>query len=150
MSEIFHQTKVVISKEITDALTATKEIISELKNYNFKDKIIILKVHGIILKGKISDINFNEIEAFAKKQGAFVILKNSSKLKSQETEIKFEIESEDIEEEIISKFQKENQGQFNPLITQLIHFLQLEKKEDERSQIFDDRLLSESRKILKM
>lgn len=140
----------VINMEISDGLTATKDIVEEIKSRDIKDKIVILKVKGILTRGKTSDIDFNEIESFARKQEAYVLLKSTSKLVSQEGEIKFEIESDNIEEEIISKFQSENGGKFSELVPQLISFLQIEKKEDEKGQIFEERLLSESRKILKI
>ena len=63
-------------------------------------------------------------------------------------EIEIELKSENIETEIISKFQEENPSKFNYLITQLMSAFQMEKKEDERTRVFEDRLLSESKKII--
>jgi DNA repair protein SbcD/Mre11 len=136
--------------QISDALTATDGILNELKNHNFKDKIIILKLHGILERGNTSDINFEKIRSFSMASGAFVFLKNTTKLTSYQTEINLETDSENIEEEIIMKFQEENPSKFNSLIPQLVSTLQTEKKEDEKNQIFEDRIISESRKILKM
>ena len=71
-----------------------------------------------------------------------------AKLKAPEKEIDVEIKSENIEEEILSKFQEENPSKFNFLIPQLFSFLQMEKKEDEKSKVFEERLLSEAKKII--
>ncbi|MCH7568563.1 MAG: metallophosphoesterase [Nanoarchaeota archaeon] len=141
---------IVIDLELTDAFIGTEKVIEELKKHILKDKIIILKLRGILERGKVSDINFNHIEEFTRTQEAYVLLRNTTKLQAPQTEISFELKSENIEEEIISKFREENPNKFNELIFQLISALQLEKKEDERTQIFEDRLLSEVRKIIKI
>ena len=142
---------VILNIEIKDALNGTEKILEEIKKYDLKDKILILKLKGILENGKASDIDFSHIENFVKERGVYVLLKNTNKLQTQELEIKIELSSEnieDIEEEVIYKFQKENPHKFNYLISQLIHTLQIEKKEDEKSKIFEDRLLSELRKII--
>lgn len=136
--------------EIKDALTGTEKILTELKTHTLKDKIIILKLKGILERGKTSNINFKKIEKFIREQEAFVLLKNTTKLQSREAEISIEFNSENMEEEIISNFQSENPNKFNFLIQQLIPVLQLEKKEDEKSQIFEDRLMSEVRKVIEV
>jgi DNA repair protein SbcD/Mre11 len=138
---------IAIKKEITDALSGTDEVIEELKKHDLKDKILILRVYGSLLRGKTSDINFKDIEDFAKDNGAYVVLKNSSRLQSQESEIRFEIKSEDIEGEIMSRFQEENPGKFNEFIPQLVHFLQVDKKEEEKAAVFGERIFSEAKRI---
>ena len=66
-----------------------------------------------------------------------------------EYEIKIDVlDSADIEREIIKRFEEKNPSKFNLLIPQLIRSLQIEKKEDERRAIFEDRLFSENQKIL--
>ncbi|MCH8317396.1 MAG: hypothetical protein IIA88_02685 [Bacteroidetes bacterium] len=89
-------------------------------------------------------ISFKKLQTFKN------FLKNTAKLRAPEAEISFEIKSENVEEEIISKFQEENPSKFNYLIPELIHLLQIEKKEDETSRVFEDRLISESRKVIKV
>ena len=132
------------------ALTGTEKILTELKTHPLKDKIIILKLKGVLERGKTSDLNFKKIEKFIREQEAFVLLKNTTKLQSREAEISIEFNSENMEEEIISNFQSENPNKFNFLIQRLISVLQLEKKEDEKSQIFEDRLMSEVRKVIEV
>ena len=135
--------------EITNAFIGAEKIINELKNQNLKDKIIILYLNGTLETGSPSDINFIKVQNYVKEQGAYVLLRNTAKLQSQKKEITLELKSENMEEEIISKYQTQNPSKFNALIPQLISVLQMEKKEEERAQIFEERLLSETKNILK-
>ncbi len=79
---------VVINYETRDTLNATEELISILAKEDLRDKILILKISGIVEQGKTSDINFVKIESFAKKNGAWIVLKNTSKLQLSEPELK--------------------------------------------------------------
>lgn len=140
----------VLDLEIKDALTATEKIIDNLKKLNLKDKIFILKLKGILERGRINDIAFTNIEKFVKSQEAYVFLKNTTKLQSSEAELQIELKSEDIEGEIISQYKKENPSKFNTLIDQFVPLFQMEKKEDETSKVLEDRLISEAKKIIKI
>ena len=139
-----------LNLEITNSLTATEEILNNLKSLELKDKIVILKVSGSLEVGKVQDIRFNEINDFVKNEGAYVLLKNANKLKSKESEINIEVETDNLEEDIIKKYQEENEHEFNSIVPQLIHALQVDKKEDEKSAIFEERLYSEVGKIIEL
>lgn len=140
---------VVFNLEIKNALNATEEIMKELKKESLKDKIVIIRLHGILEAGKSSDIDFVKIENFLKDGGAYVMLKSTTKLHLSESEVKTDsIDSSQLESEIIKKFTETNPGKFNPLIPSLVKILQMEKIEDERLSIFEDRLISEARKVL--
>ncbi len=137
--------------KINNSLNATEEIISKLKIENLKDKIIILKLSGLLETGKISDIDFSKIEDYVKKAGAFVFLKSTSRLYLPESDIKIEVfDSFNIEGEIIKKFEDTNQDKFNIMIPSLIKTLQIEKLDDEKSVNFEERLISEAKKILRI
>jgi hypothetical protein len=139
----------VIEMEIKDALNATEEIICNIKKQNVKDKIVILKLSGTLEKGKSSDIDFAKIEGLLKEAGAFVFLKSTTKLVLAESDIKIDIaDSQNIEAQIIKKFEETSPSRFNIFIPSLIKALQLEKLEDEKSAVFEDRLISETKKIL--
>lgn len=138
----------ILDLEIKDALTATEKIIAELKEHELRDKILILKLKGILERGKTPDINFSRIESFVKEEGVYVFLKNTKKLQSPELEIKIELRSDNMEDEIITQFQKDNPNRLNEFINQLIPCLQMEKKEGETSKVFEDRLLSELRRVI--
>ncbi len=139
----------IINYEIHDTINATDEIISSLEKISLKDKIIILKLTGIIEQGRISDISFAKILNFTKEKGAFLLLKNISRLSFLEPELQLEtIDTEDIESQIIKKFETINKSKFNYLIHSLIRVLQIEKNDEEKSAIFEERLLSEAKKII--
>ncbi len=138
--------------EVTDALTATEQIISELDKKELNDKIILLRIHGEIEKGSNSDIKFSQIEEFAKSKNAYVILRNTHDLKTKELGFAedFEIKDvENVEEEAINHYSEENPSDFNSLIPQLINSLSIEKQEGEKTESFTTRLTEEAKKILK-
>ncbi len=136
--------------EITDAVTATEKIISALDKKDLEDKIILLRLKGELENGKNSDIKFSQIEDFVKNRKAYFLLKNTHELKSSELELEAEIkDSENIEEETIKIYSKQNPSDFNVLIPSLMHSLSIEKQEGEKTEIFTQRLLEEARKILK-
>ncbi|MBS3092746.1 metallophosphoesterase [Candidatus Pacearchaeota archaeon] len=134
---------------IENSLTATEKVLSELNKHNFQDKIVLLKLSGKLTEGKMSDIRFNEIEQFAKDHGVLVLVKNTSKLVFEETEIK--IESKDmhvVEENIISTYFEKNPSKFSDKIPPMLNALSIDKQEDEKNQIFQDRLIGELQRIL--
>lgn len=138
-----------LSLEIKNALLATEEIISKLESEFLKDKIVILKLCGTLETGKMSDIDFSKIEKYVKDKGAFVFLKSTSKLIIAEPGFKMGlVESGNMEQALIKKFQDDNPSKFDNIIQDLIRSLQLEKLEDERQVIFNDRVISETKKIL--
>ncbi|MCH8170587.1 MAG: hypothetical protein IIB07_05575, partial [Bacteroidetes bacterium] len=138
--------------ELEDSLTATQKIISELEKKDLKDKIVLLKLYGILKKGKNSDINFQEIQDFLEKKEIYSFLKNTSKLEQPKTEeIQIDLQSkemEKVEEILIKKYEKENPSDFNHLIFQLMDTLNIEKQEAETNITFEKRLLDEMNKVL--
>ena len=148
--------KEVVSIEIiiNNGLTATQEIISELDKLNLRDKIILLKLKGTLAQGKTGDIKFNEIEEFIKKKDAFISLRNISSIKVQETEFEMEALQTDnvdnIEKRILREYSRKNPTDFNKYLPELMTALSIEKNEDEKSIIYEDRLLSELKNILKL
>ena len=86
-----------------------------------------------------------------KKKEAFSFLRNISALEIQETEIKLDPgldNIEKIEEKVFKEYEEKNPADFNKFLPQLVSALSLEKHEDEKSQIFESRLMSEIKKIL--
>jgi len=143
-----------IEIEIDNGLIATQKIISELDKVNLRDKIVLLKLKGILTQGKTGDIKFNEIEEFIKKKEAFISLRNISSIKIQETEFEMEALETDnvdnIEKRILGEYSRKNPTDFNKYLPQLMTALSLEKNEDEKSIIYEDRLLSELKNILEI
>ncbi|MAG78816.1 hypothetical protein CMI40_00370 [Candidatus Pacearchaeota archaeon] len=141
---------VPISIEIKNALIATEKIISELDKKDIEDKIVLLRISGELENGKNSDIKFAQIEEFAKQKKVYFLLRNTHDLKTKELELEVEIRnSEDIEEETINVYSEQNPSDFNKLIPQLMNTLSIEKQEDEKNDIFENRLIDESKRVLK-
>jgi exonuclease SbcD len=145
--------KEVVYKEIslTDGLTATDRIITEIDRLNLNDRIFLLKLTGTLTQGKMGDVRFNEIEEFVNKKGAHVFLRNISSVKIQETEIEIESdEVENIEEKIFEEYIDKNPAEFNKFLSPLMTALSIEKNEDEKSLIFENRLMAELKHILEL
>lgn len=137
--------------DLTNGLTATERIIFELDKLPLKDKVLLLKLKGVLTQGKTGDIRFEEIEDFIKKKEVYSFLRNTSSLQSQESEISINIEStEKLEEEILQEFSNKNPADFNKLLSQIIEALATEKNEDEKSVIFESRFIGDLRKILNL
>ncbi len=145
---------VCISIEIDDGLTATQKIISELDKFNLKDKIVLLRLKGVLTQGKTGDIHFNEIEEFVRKKEAYVFLRNISSVQVQDTGFEtVSLPTEDVENvelKIIGEYSQKNPSNFTKHLPQLMTALSMEKNEDEKSFVFEDRLLSELKNILKL
>jgi len=111
---------------------------------DFKEKIVLLSVAGILSEGKVSDIKFKKIDSCA-------FLRNTAKLKVREfEETDVEGNVEDIEEELI----KENVGQLGikneeMLTKELMKVLDMEKNEGEKVFDFEARVVNDVEKVLK-
>jgi len=140
---------VYLEIELENGLTATEKIIGELDKINLHDKIFLMKLKGTLVQGKTGDIRFNEIENFVKKKEAYSFLRNISSLSIKETEMQIETaEVENVEEKIIEKYAEKNPANFNKFLPSLINALSVEKNEDEKNIIFENRLMDDLIKIL--
>lgn len=140
---------VYLEIEIKNALLATEKIISELEKKDLEDKIILLRLKGQLEKGTNSDIKFQKIEDFAKKKKAYFVLRNTHDLKTKDVEITIDInDTDNIEEETITSYSKENPSDFNKLITPLMEALSVEKQEGETNENFSRRILEGVKKVV--
>ena len=143
---------VPINIELRSAVNATEQIISEIEKRDVEDKIILLRVRGELESGSNSDIKFSQIEEAASRKKAYFLLRNTHELKTKEVEMEIEVRNIDnIEEESIRLYSEQNPSSFNfnSFIPQLIQSLSIEKQEGEKVESFTNRLLEESKKILK-
>ncbi|MFH0808826.1 MAG: DNA repair exonuclease [archaeon] len=137
---------------LSNGLTATEEIIEQLDRLMLRDKIVLLKLSGILTKGKTGDIRFNEIAEFVKKKEAYSYIRNISSIKIMEEEI-INMKDEKNEKEIILRELDEtnriNPNELNNYLQPLMEVLSLEKKEDEKSSNYEERLISEVKATLR-
>ena len=138
----------ILNIKLDNSLTSTEKIISELDSNDIVDKIVLLRLSGEFKSGKISDIRFQEIENFCKDKKVYCLVRNTSKLKVEESQISIEVKDmHEIEENII-KEHFNSATRFGDKITSLLKALSIEKQEDEKNQIFEERLMSELKTIL--
>jgi DNA repair exonuclease SbcCD nuclease subunit len=135
--------------EVRNALTATDEILALLTSEPIRDKIIVLKLSGVLEKGKTADIDFAKIEKFAQEKGVYVLLRSTTQLHAAEASIVPEtFDSANLESQIMKHFEESHPNKYNPYISPLLKALQIERLEDEKNDVFEDRLISEVNKIL--
>ncbi len=142
-----------IAIELEDALVGTQKILKELEKRDLKDKIVLLRVHGNLKKGKVSDIKFQEIQDYLEKIPVYSFLKNTTKLEVEKQELRIKLqanEMEKVEEVLVEKYKIENPSDLNELIFPLMNVLDKEKQEGEKTAIFESRLFSELEKVLKI
>lgn len=86
-----------------------EEVYSDLKkdfeNKEFINTIVLIRLHGTLSSGKISDLDFKEIYNILYEKGAYFVMRNTNKLKTKEfEEIKIDIKStNEIEDNLISE-----------------------------------------------
>lgn len=142
-----------INIEITNALVATQQIISNLDKHMLRDKIVLLKLSGTLSHGKTGDIAFSEIDDFIKKKEAFIHLRNISSIKMSGPKQEEAYPTDNIfemEKRIAKKCHENNPSDFNEYHYQLMDSLSLEKNEEEDISAYKERLLSELKNILKI
>ena len=145
---------VFVELELDNGIEATEKIINEVDRYNLNDKILLLKLKGTLLSGKTGDINFTKIEEFVNKKQAFAYLRNISQLRTLESDISVnesDFENiENIEKTIIEEFSSQNPNEFNKFLPQIMNSLSIEKNDDEKNAVFEERIIDELKVILKM
>lgn len=137
-----------IKKVFLDVEGKTPEEVGRLINEieDFEDKILLIRIEGVLSSGKPSDINFREL--FKRFDSAYTVLKNVSKLVSKEVE-EITVEQTDIneiEKEAISKVDSSFFSEDK--VDLLMNILDKEKEEGEKVADFEDRIMSDIRKSL--
>jgi len=135
-----------------------EELEEKIKNKEFINTIVTIRLTGTLDSGKPSDINIKEIFSKLYDKGAYFVMKNTSGLKTKELdEIKIQADSiEDTEESLI----KESLGKIKvdnlsveeekKLTKQLMAILSNEKEEGERVADFEKRIKEDIEKIIKL
>lgn len=136
-----------------DARICTEHILNEILKNNINDKIIILRLKGVLATGKTSDIDFRRIELAL--QESFAVLRNTSDLTTPELKLTIKTENKDvnkIEEEIVQEYGKKNldYADFAKKISELMNALSIEKQEGEAVKTFEARLTGEVSKIINL
>ena len=132
------------------------EIINEIKDKEFNNTIVLIRLSGSLSSGKPYDIDFKEIFTQLYDKSAYFVMKNTNALTTKEfEEIKIDTGStEDAEDAII----KEHLGQIKvsnmdiekeeALIKEMMKVLATEKQEGETNPYFERRIKEEMSKVL--
>ena len=134
------------------------QIFEKIKNKEFNNTVVLIRLQGVLASGKPSDIDFKEIFNALYEKSAYFVMKSSHALVSKEfEEIKTDARNvEDIEEFLI----KEHLGQIKlenlspekeeELIKNLMKVLSTEKQEGETVPDFEKRVKEEGSRILEL
>ena len=129
-----------------------QEIEQELMDIkDVKDKILLIRIEGVLKTGKPSEINFKDV---IDKLDSYITIKNTVKLKSLEFE-GYETKSGDVNQ-VEESVLKENLSKIKvvfdqeTIAKQLLHNLNLEKDEGERNIDFENRLIKDLNKIFNL
>jgi DNA repair protein SbcD/Mre11 len=133
-----------------------KAIQDKIKDKEFNNTLITIRVEGVLESGKPSDINFKDLFALLYEKSAYFVMKNTAALTSKEfEEIKVDASSrEEAEEKLIL----EHLGQIKvdnlstekeKLLTRsFMKTLAEEKNEGETVTVFQKRVLDELKKLV--
>ncbi|MBW2992765.1 hypothetical protein KY345_06120, partial [Candidatus Woesearchaeota archaeon] len=132
-----------------------KEILNKVNSVDMRDKIVTLRVKGVLESGRISDVDFKGIIERCYEKGAYAVLKNANALTTKELE---EIKTEKFDDasEVEEKLIKEHLGQIKvefdeeETAKKLMKVLDNEKFEGEKNLDYEKRVLEEVRKVLNL
>lgn len=119
-----------------------------------KNKIVLIRFEGTLKEGKTSEINFQLMNRNLLDDGAYIVLKNTNKLKTKEfvemeisEESSEEIETNSIKEHLAQIALPEGYDEIN-LIHELVKVLDTEQYDGESKTNFNERLITETKKII--
>ncbi|MEK6852304.1 MAG: DNA repair exonuclease [Nanoarchaeota archaeon] len=154
--ELTHTEEKIVLKKVTflDIFANNKsskelesEIIEKITDLELKDKILAIRLKGVLKSGGISDINFQSISELAKEKECYAIVKNVSGLvvKEHKAEMAETKNTVDIEREVIKKYlsvlDKSEIKEKKMIFDLLMVSLALEKLDGERNNDFEKRIL---------
>ncbi len=143
-----------VSIQISNALTATNTIMGQLQQRQISDSVVLLRLFGNLNQGKVSDIRFSDIESMLRERGVYSFVRSTTDLSTEAPEVSFEAsDMESMEEQIIKLYverEPKDRLKFSLYISPLMHALSIEKQEDEKAVIFNERLISDVKKTLKL
>lgn len=114
--------------------------------------VVLIRLKGTLSEGKIQDIDIEEVVKDYYEQGAFIVLKNTSKLSSKSFEEITNINSdqEDVELSTIKNHlgMVSFEGDEEKIIHELLNNLDLQQVDGEKKTTFTDRVIAKAQEIL--
>ena len=135
-----------------------QEIEEQIKNKEFNDTIVTIRLSGTLESGKPSDISFKDIFDKLYEKSAYFVMKNTNALTTKEfEEIKIEAGSvEEMEEKLIKehlgqiKIESLTAEQEEKITKELLGVLSAERDEGEKVADFERRIKEEVSRVLKI
>jgi|TARA_B100001971_G_C18259042_1_gene584912 DNA repair exonuclease SbcCD nuclease subunit len=149
--QIYNTFSIKINCENKTPEQVKEDVLKEIKNKEFNDTIVTIRLEGTLVSGKPSDIDLKNVFELIYGKSAYFVMKNTNALTTKEfEEIKVQAGSvKEVEESLI----KEHLGQIKvenmttekeeQLIKNLMNSLTTEKKEGERVVDFEKRVKEE-------
>jgi len=156
--QIYNVEKIQIDCNHSTPDDIKNNIFEKIKNKEFNNTVVLIRLQGVLASGKPSDIDFKEIFNALYEKSAYFVMKSSHAVVSKEfEEIKTDARNvEDIESFLI----KEHLGQIKlenlslekeeELIKNLMKILSTEKQEGENVHDFEKRVIEEVSKVLEL
>ena len=134
------------------AIEVESEIRNDIKDADFKDSIVMLKIVGTLEEGKESDIDLRGISEKIKGKGAIAVKTNTNKLYTKEfVEINKNIGSkEELENELIDEHVEQfdvegySREEKKDLTIDMMNVLSQRKREDENKDTYEQRVIEET------
>lgn len=134
--------------------TATESVINELRSYEVSDAIVTIRLHGELVGGRISDIDFDSINSYLDGEDAFHVLTNTNSLQTESfsADVDEDRTHDEIEAELIQEYAGQVDHAFDDeiqTVKELLTSLNEEKQDGETNTDYEERMLSEAKTLLK-
>ncbi|MGV8162760.1 MAG: metallophosphoesterase family protein [Candidatus Nanoarchaeia archaeon] len=145
---------VLVSVDNKTVEQAKKKITERINEINANNKIILIRIYGTLSSGKSTDLDFNTLISNLYSQGAYFVMKNTSKLLSKDfNEIQEEQSTpEEIEEKVITSHLNQVANDFadeKEITKKLIRVFSEEKNEAEKNADYENRIHNNANEVLK-
>ena len=156
--QVYNINKIIIDCNQKAPEQIYNEMLNEIKDKEFINTIVLIRLFGSLSSGKPYDIDFKDIFAKLYDKSAYFVMKNTNQLTTKEfEEIKIDTKSaEEAEAAIIKehlgqiKLKDMNLEKEEALIKQLMQTLSTEKQEGETNPDFEKRIRDEMSKIMNL
>ncbi|HLD39122.1 MAG TPA: exonuclease SbcCD subunit D [archaeon] len=156
-SKLFDVVLIKIDVTGKSALEVEKTILENIESKNLDGNVLLLKLHGNIEAGKLSDINFNELAEKAHNKGARVVKRSTSAVTVKEfekMEVKGDLSIDQVEKGLIEKHAEQLRLSgiidIEDFVSNIMNILKEEKGEDETNASYEEKIKANAKKLLEL
>jgi DNA repair exonuclease SbcCD nuclease subunit len=152
--QIYNTFNIKVEAEHKTPSQITSEIVEQIKDKEFNNTIVTIRVKGVLESGKPSDIDFKSVFEKLYEKSAYFVMKNTNALIAKEFE-EIKIDAKDVEE-VEERIIKEHLGQIkvdldeSGVTKELMRVLSVSRGEGEKVADFESRVNGEIGKILQI